>query len=395
VSADFEAARAFFLAGVSLFEQGRFAEAEQQLLASLDRVPGRPSTLVNLGAARLALGRPADALAPLDAALAADAAQADAWRHRGAACTELGRDADALASFERALALEPADPQAGRQRALVLAKLGRLDEAALQLARVLTQHPGFGAAWALLGHVEKDRGQRDAARAAFERAIANGADDPTNRWCLAALGGAPAPENAPRGYVQALFDGYANDFDRHLVDVLGYRTPEAVVRLVADGAPWRSALDLGCGTGLCGPGLKAIAARVAGIDLSTEMLAKARERGDYDELVAGDIVEHLQRTERRHDVVVAADVFVYVGELEPVFAGVRRVLDAGGRFAFSIEAGDEGVPFALHSGFRYAHGERYVRALAQAHGFGLRAWERVKLREEQRRPIEGFVVCLA
>lgn len=43
-----------------------------------------------------------------------------------------------------------------------------------------------------------------------------------------------------------------------------------------------------------GPLLREHVEYVCGVDLSPGMLDKARQRGCYDELIPGDIVEHLQ-----------------------------------------------------------------------------------------------------
>ena len=62
MSNPFEQARDLFMDGVRLHEAGRFEEAERQFQAALALVPGRPSTLANLGATRLKLGKPEQAL---------------------------------------------------------------------------------------------------------------------------------------------------------------------------------------------------------------------------------------------------------------------------------------------------------------------------------------------
>jgi predicted TPR repeat methyltransferase len=99
-----------------------------------------------------------------------------------------------------------------------------------------------------------------------------------------------------------------------------------------------SALDLGCGTGLCAPLLRPLVRRLAGVDLSEKMLDKAREAGLYDELACADIVDWLRQREAEWDLVLAADVLVYIGDLAPLFEGVARVLQPGGWFAFSVES---------------------------------------------------------
>ena len=391
----FESARAAFLEGVGHFEGGRYAEAEQRLEAALALLPGRVSTLINLGATRLALGRPADAIAALDQALAAEPAHADAWCHRGLACIALARDAEALDSFDRALTLDATAPAVHFHRARVLERLGWHDAALAAYERAVELDPRFGPAWSELGQLRRDRGHIEAAREAFRRAIDGGADIETNRYFLAALNGHDAPPATPPTYVRALFDHYADDFEPHLLNVLHYRAHEAVVQAAATlaRAPFRCALDLGCGTGLCGPLLQPLAQRIEGVDLSPTMLAAAGRRGVYAELVQADLVAHLNTTPRRHDLVVAADVFIYVGDLAAVFAGVRRVLEPGGAFVFSVEV-DDGDGFVLQPNLRYAHAEPYLRTLAAAHGLTVLVVHDATLREEQRVPVRGRVWCL-
>ncbi len=76
---EFEQARTQFLEGVAHFEAQRLDEAERCFVASLQRLPGRASTRINLAATRLLKGRPAEALAELEAVLAAEPQQVDAW----------------------------------------------------------------------------------------------------------------------------------------------------------------------------------------------------------------------------------------------------------------------------------------------------------------------------
>jgi len=390
--AAFESGRAAFLAGVQAFEAGDAARAETHFLEALRLVPGRVSALVNLAAARHRLGRPAEALAALEQALAGAPDDVAAWFHHGQLLQQLGRPVDALASYERVLALDP-------------------------------RH---GAAWTQRGGLLKDMGRLDEAAHSFRQALAHGGDVELNRYFLAsvlpregqAAGAgaqqAEAPASAPRRYVQALFDSYADGFDEHLVGKLGYRTPQLIAQLLpgegaapaggADGASapvaparrWHAALDLGCGTGLVGPLLAPQCEALDGVDLSSLMLEKARALGCYRHLVHAELAEHLQQTTERHDLVVAADVFVYIGELAPVFAGVARVLAPGGLFAFSVEEAGEGVErYELRPSSRYAHREAYLRQLAAAHGFDVRTVSRATLRHEQRVPIGGLLVLLA
>lgn len=365
----FEQAKARFFDGLDCYRAGDFAAAEQHYLASLSLVPGRASTLVNLAATQLQRARPQEALATVDAVLRAEPDSTDALLHRGTALAQLGRLQEALATIERLLALDPQHTPAWSSKGSLLRELQRPAEAAQ----------------------------------AFREAQRLGAEPDLHAYYLAAVSDGAPPATAPRTYVERLFDGYADAFDKHLVEQLHYDAPRQLVAgLITPGAPagtrFASALDLGCGTGLCGTLLRPHADRLTGVDVSARMLARARALGVYDRLEQADIGEFLGRDDARHDLVLAADVFIYVGDLEPVFAGLRRALPRG-RFCFSVEVLAEGIDAAgagyrLQRSLRYAHSMAYVEALAGRHGFEVIAMERGPLRQDQREAIEGLYVHL-
>ncbi|MGA7655792.1 MAG: tetratricopeptide repeat protein, partial [Methylocella sp.] len=93
-------------------------------------------------------------------------------------------------------------------------------------------------------------GRKEAAIRLGEALLERVPDDPVIGYHLDALRG-HAYERAPCNYVKASFDKYAPDFDRHLVDVLGYRVPDKLYPLLVEtGLTFSRILDLGCGTGL-------------------------------------------------------------------------------------------------------------------------------------------------
>ncbi|MDB5890212.1 MAG: methyltransferase protein [Polaromonas sp.] len=435
----FERARQLFLEGVTLFESDRLPEARAAFEASLQLLPGRVSTLGNLAATHIRLGAPMLALPLLDEAIASEPDAIDPWLQLGLAQTALERHEEALAAFERVLKLSPANPPAAYQRCLRLAtlqrypqalqavdrlhqlepgneqawwlradilhRLHRLDEALQAYDQLLRINPQLARAWTQRGGILKDMGRTSEAQAAFTQALALGGDADINRYFLASLADdgnstGPTPDTAPRSYVESLFDDYADNFDAHLVGQLGYRAHRVLVEhLLAlpavQGRVFATALDLGCGTGLCGPLIRPHARRLLGIDLSAQMLAKARLTGAYDELAQADLLEHLNENTADHALVLSADVFIYVGALDGVFAGMARALEPDGMFCFSVEKAPDDVDFKLTRGMRYAHSERYLRALAAKHAFTVLDMLNHPIRQDQQRAIDGLFVYLS
>jgi predicted TPR repeat methyltransferase len=336
--------------------------------------------------------------------LAAEPDNIDAWFHRGTALAVLERPQEALAAIERVLAMNAGLAEPWLRHGQLLERLGRTDAALASLDRALALAPALAPAWLHRGGILRSLGRLEPAAEAFAQAAAHGADPQLCAYYLAAVAGGPAPPASPAGYVRGLFDSYADDFDDHLVRVLGYQAPAVIARLLdehAAGRRYRSALDLGCGTGLCGPMLRARSERLVGIDLSRPMLDKAAARGLYDELVCADIGAHLAGPGEQHDLVVATDVFIYVGDLAPVFESLARRVAAGGLFAFSAEqsataaaSGAAEPGFRLQPSLRYAHGEAYLRTLAERTGFEPLALHRDRLRSDQQEGVPALFVLL-
>ncbi len=152
-------------------------------------------------------------------------------------------------------------------------------------------------------------------------------------------------------------------------------------------------LDLGCGTGLAGGVFRTAVDHLTGIDLSAAMIEEARRRALYERLVSGELVEYLAAEAAapvRYDLVVAADVLVYIEYLAVVAAAVRRVLAPSGLFAFTVEthAGD-GV--LLRESLRYAHGAAHVRAAMASAGLDLLQLAEVSTRTERGEPVPGLL----
>jgi predicted TPR repeat methyltransferase len=279
--------------------------------------------------------------------------------------------------------------------------LGRGDRAGAAeiLEDVVAAAPGFAAAWFALAEMREAAGDREAAVAAFTAAaVADPGDHHGARLHLARLGaGEIAPEMLSR-HVQRTFDEYAGRFEDSLRR-LDYRGPQLLREAVtaaraSEGATrFSSMLDLGCGTGLAGAALRADVGRLAGVDLSAAMLEEARRKGIYDRLDQGELIAYLATeaaAQRRHDLVVAADVLVYLPDLAPVAVAVARVLAPGGLFAFTVEThGGEGA--LLRPTLRYAHGASHVRSAIADAGLELSYLGEVATRSETDMPVPGLI----
>lgn len=270
-------------------------------------------------------------------------------------------------------------------------------EQALELA------PDFAPAWIGLGDARQRLGRRDAAAAAFARAAAL---DPRGtlgaQMRLAALGAIEAPGAPPSAWVSALFDEYAPRFDTHLVKALAYRGPELLMSALERACLLRGrafkfarALDLGCGTGLMGRALAPHAGSLRGADISPAMIEIARTAGFYAELHVCDLSAYLEtQADGGSDLVIAADTFVYAGDLSGVFAQGARALMPGGLFAFTLQSA-AGNSWSLGADLRYAHSRGYIDRLAAQYGFDTVILDEASARRDAGADVPGLVCVLA
>ena len=413
--------------GIILQKLGRSAEA----LASYDRAialnPGLAQAWLGRGNALDRSKRYDEALLAYAQALRLSPDLTYAWLGRGNILCKLKRHDEGIAAYEKALASEPGLAEAWLGRGNALRDLRRYEDALAAFDRALTLQPGLTGAWLGRGHVFQERKCHDEALAAFDQALARDADS-IHAWLgraevlralkrrpesiaayrqalklggdvdlinynLAGLGAEPQPAAAPEHYVVGLFDSYADQFDQDLVGNLKYRTPKLLANTISRlaTADRLDILDLGCGTGLMGEELRPLKRTLTGVDLSPNMLERARQRGIYDELIAQDLIKYLAAQRHAFDIAVAADVLAYIGDLSSVFGGLRQALRDRGLFCFSVERVDEG-DFVLRGTLRYAHSIDYLRALAQQHRFIVETVETHVLRQDAGADING---CLA
>lgn len=263
------------------------------------------------------------------------------------------------------------EPRADRRAAYAETMLqhGERDAAIEVMTGALDLVPGWAAGWFRLGEMLEGSGRMDEAVRAWDRALAA---DPVDRLgagmkrALASAG--PAAETMPAAFVELLFDQYAPTFDKALVDKLDYRGPEILMEaLRASGfARAARALDLGCGTGLMGAALRPHVDWLGGWDISAGMLAEAKAKALYDLIEKRDIAT-VGIGPHRYDLIVAADVFMYLGALERIVGWCAGSLAPGGRLAFSVELGTG--PVELRESRRFAHSRGYIEGLMRDAGF--------------------------
>lgn len=257
----------------------------------------------------------------------------------------------------------------------------------------LERAPAWPFGWYRLGEFYEAVNDTDKAVEAWQMALRLDPADHAGATLKLALAGAIAPlDRPPSAFVEALFDQYADRFEKSLVEKLGYRVPDALFSAITAVHPDRFALarDLGCGTGLMGERLRPVTGRLEGFDISGEMLRKARAKKVYDHLQKADL-QSLPHFDAPADLVTAADVFMYLGALDNVFAGVSAMQESGALFAFSVERHEGAEDFVLLDTRRYAHSRACLERLLEQNGYRPVSMENQPIRMDRSAAIEGIL----
>ncbi|TCV83399.1 tetratricopeptide repeat protein [Sulfurirhabdus autotrophica] len=399
LSLDASLLQAKFNLGIALRDQGRFDEACLEFQELVTKQPQHADAFNALGYVYMRIENLDEAERCFRSALAVNNMFPDALTNLGNVLASRQRIEEAIEYHRRALIVAPTHEGAAINLGGALLILGRFEEAIVAFKQAIATNPENVDAYVQLGSTLNHMGNRKGAEQAFRQALQCSPEHDEARYFLAALGNGDRPQTAPSQYVSKLFDGYAETFDAELVGKLQYRIPEMLFGAVSAEIAERrdlDVLDLGCGTGLCGLLFKHFSRTLAGVDLSSKMLAKANSRAVYDELEAGELTAALHRRVGVLDVVLAADVFIYVGDLSSVFEAVAKALRIKGVFAFSVESArtEEDEGYVLRSTGRYAHAQSYIIQLAHRFKFDIASVEDLCIRMDDDQPVNGSIYVL-
>ena len=271
---------------------------------------------------------------------------------------------NALMHYDVLVKLDPLNTEYLYNSGVAQMALGHLKEATAHFETILAQDNMHFAALNNLAAIQIRLGNRTEAITLLQRAIKTNPNDTASQFMLHALTGdekhpAPCPD-----YVSNLFNNYALYYDQHMQCSLKYSLPHSITRALhgLGYIHFKHTLDLGCGTGLSGSVLRESSEHLTGIDIAAKMLAQAREKGIYDSLIEAELLTFLHGDEQHYDLIVAADVLPYSGDLQPLFTTVKQHLTEQGLFVFSSEISQD-QPWTLQDSARFCHHPDYIHRL--------------------------------
>lgn len=341
--------------GVIYFDQGNFADAAAAYQQAHECAPEDPDILFNLAIT----------------------------------FKKQGQTLDAAANYEKLLSLSPEDIDASYNLGIIYKEMGDNEKAATCFKKIISQDASHIPAYNHLAHLYHKAGDLEQATSFYQQVIKLDPSHTAARHMLSSLQG-KTTDTAPSEYVKEVFDHFT-DYDQSMEGNLDYATPKHLRGVLKEsletGKNFENGLDLGCGTGLSGEAFKDIVKTFTGIDLSPVMLAKANEKGIYSALHEMELTSFLEMSTEEYDFFIAADVFVYLGNLEPLFRQIKKHAAADACFLFSTETTEK--HFTLQATGRYGHSERYIRELAEETGFSVQSCVSANIRKEKGEWIRG------
>ena len=321
---------------------------------------------------------------------------ADTWFNLGLALKQDRRYAEAIRAYERALQLQPDNGKLLYNLACCYKDSGDHEQAIVFYKKTLESNPDDTAALNNLAYLKHRQGEFAEAKKYYQQLLDIKPNHPSANYMLAALGG-QAVDTPPQEYVRDLFDQYSDNFESSLIGKLGYQTPQLLKSrfdaLEQKKAIYDKCLDLGCGTGLAGVAFRSVCKELTGVDLSEKMVEQAQEKQIYDRLEVGDILAFFDQHEGIFDLITAADVLTYLGDLFPLMQAVANNSDSGALFCFSTEKKME-PGWKLQTTGRFAHHIDYVLETASKAGWQLLFTETVDLRREGDAWIRGDIYIM-
>lgn len=379
----------------ALHESGRLDEAVEAYRQLLTRIPSSPLLHFNCGLALFETGNFPAAEEHYQKALQTQTQDSDIHYNRGLNFRRLGNLQDAISSFEEAYRLGDTSVDTLYNMALSYQDKEEYQQASRlydTILEITPEHLSSLNNYAFLCHKS---GDSTKAEQLYRQLLKYNPQHKAAQHMLDSLLG-NSPDTAPLEYVEAIFDNYANGFEQSLLNKLHYQTPMRLRELYRAHFPddkRKHCLDLGCGTGLAGVELTPYCQQLTGIDISEEMLRVAHDKEIYQQLLKGDIQSFFESSNTFYDMMVAADVFTYMGDLEKIFKGCSSQAMDQALFLFSVEDSTT-APYQLKPSGRFGHSVAYIQALSHKYSWQTINCTSSQLRQDKGQWIEGKLLLL-
>jgi predicted TPR repeat methyltransferase len=216
-------------------------------------------------------------------------------------------------------------------------------------------------------------GESDQAMDAMGRYLALDSEDRLGSQLVLGAGGAIAlPDGPGDAFLKQFYRGRAAKWDQTVTDA--YHGHEIIMKAfdayLSEGQDAQIVLDAGCGSGGLGALIRPKVGRLDGVDMSPEMVEKARLKEIYDTLETGDLFEFLALRPNTYNAIVAAAVLFHYRDLAAVLTPIRVALRPLGQAVFTVFKSAAGEVVLNDQGF-FEHSKAMVEESVSRAGLRL------------------------
>lgn len=395
--------------GNVLKDKGMYEESIAMHLMAIKLDPGNYKQYYNLGVSHHLAMDYENAIASYDQALMLNPDHINSNYNFGLTLQELGQLEDAISAYMTVLKLDPYHCNARLNYCnILMSSKSHFTERCYH--DVITIDPMNVKGLINLASYYQSQVDFDMKKVKelYEKALAIEPSNFLASKALKALSGENADSNLDSNYVKELFDSYSYIFEDSLMN-LKYNSHELIANfltLYSKDMETHHLLDLGAGTGLaCIPIREQLPNKdiiITGVDLSSKMLSLAEKKKCYNKTVTEDVVNYLEKDVSSYDIIVAADVVVYIGDLQKLLLFSRKRLSTiNSLFVFTVENGDLNTDsskidedYYVQLSGRYAHKKEYLIQIATTTGWLILDTHEFSGREDKGQPIPGYLLVL-
>ena len=382
---------AHYLLGTLYAEQGLHRKALHHLNEAIKINPNSAMIHTNLGILHLQINDFISAEKSLRTALAIDETLYQAHFNLAIVLQQTNQIAESLDHLLSTLKIDPYFFPALLRVAQIQKESDDLLSAEFNARKAVEIQPENIEALYLLANILAQSEQVEQTIEVYQQLLKLNPDDESAAYVLSILN-EKIPSAPPRIHFENIFNEMSGDFDHHLEE-LGYQGPMQLLSLLKitenTETKFNRLLDIGCGTGAVGQLFHDQVKYLMGIDIADKMLGQCEQTGLYNDLECTDIFA-LDAKNKDFDLVVAADVFPYLGELNPIIQAIGQRMIPGGFLLFTTERDEtaEGYYVDKLSG-RYRFSDDYLKEVAQKQQFKIIHMQTEPLRKEKSEWISG------
>jgi len=387
-----------YMLGTLYAEQGDTNNSLKYMNIAEELAPGSQYIKNNLGNVFRMRGDYEAAEKKYNEALAIQPDMIEALNNLAIVHRRLNQTSQAITLYKNAISLSPNFVEANYNLGKSYWDEGQDEDARACFQRVLEIDSDHALATLEMGNYYLKTGDKDNAITCFEKYLSLAPEDECGaRLKLSYLNAGEMPARQPEQLVKQTYEKKARTWDADVerIDMafLGPQLVQNAIKQQLPDAAELAVLDVGCGTGLCAPFLKPIAEKLHGVDLSEHMLAIARSKELYDQIVCDDIVQYLESYDAVYDLIVGSGVLIFFGDLSAIFKAVSKRLNSDGCFIFTLYKSND-ADIEIRDNMHFAHSEHYIRTIAVQSGLSAVHIEPAIHEYEHEQPQPGFIVTL-